>query len=192
MRRNRLEGWLIYLRKLRRADGPTLARWMSDDVVTRYFAKDSGLRGRDGKFWEAFCGDDDDNVKFGICEKTTGEIIGIVGLFSVNWRLSCASTGLVIGVTRLWRTGRAFEAKMLCLEYCFKVLKLKYVYSIVNAKNMSAISHLRRCGYDEFNARRYSNNVCEVSEERVLTFVFRKDDWREMCKRYPLKRIRSL
>ncbi|MBD3238708.1 MAG: GNAT family N-acetyltransferase [Candidatus Moranbacteria bacterium] len=85
-------------------------------------------------------------AQFGIEYGKTGEIIGMIGLRSLNFELKKAEVGYWLGKD-YWGKGIAKEALGLILKFAFFNLKLNRVYAEVKSKNLSSSKLLERSNF---------------------------------------------
>lgn len=181
-RASNLEGRNIYLRPLNQADAQTFVRWMDDPDVARYLPQ--SILAKDTSFWSRFCATDEHHFKYAIVERDARKVIGMIGLFALNHQKRCAQTGTIIGAKRFWRRGRAWEAKMLCLDFGFRVLKLKFVFSRIDPENHAVRNHLKRCGYGVFPNTGRQGAGGETAANVKMTYVLFEQNWRAIWQKY--------
>ena len=85
-------------------------------------------------------------MHFGIEERSTGRIIGVVGIEGIDRHNRKAEIGYWLG-KKYWRQGIAFEAVSLVLKYLFGTLRMKRVYAHVFPGNTASERLLLRLGF---------------------------------------------
>lgn len=83
---------------------------------------------------------------FGIEDRQSGRIVGMIGLRTVNRLDKNAEAGYWVGKQFQGR-GYAGEAIRLILEFAFKQLRLYRIYAIVHQRNVPSIRVLERAGF---------------------------------------------
>jgi RimJ/RimL family protein N-acetyltransferase len=89
---------------------------------------------------------DRNETQFGIEDRETGEIIGMIGLMNIDFDLKKAEVGYWIG-KKYWGTGLSKEALDLILKYAFSSLKLNRIYAKVFSKNIPSVKLLEKCSF---------------------------------------------
>lgn len=181
-------GTHVLLRPLERADAPTLRRWMNDPEVTEFLMRVFPLMEKEEDEWIDSLSGSINDFAFGIVERTSGKMIGTIGLHGVNWIHRNATTGTAIGEKEYWGKGYGTEAKMLLLDFAFNTLDLYAVLSYVMAHNDRSISYAKKCGYEEVGRiplwlRRQNGERCD----NVL-LVTTQERWRPLWEGYLVKR----
>ncbi|MDD1706578.1 MAG: GNAT family N-acetyltransferase [Methanoregulaceae archaeon] len=82
---------------------------------------------------------------FIIANRTSGEIIGAVGLMSLDQEHSRGKIGYWIG-RPFWNRGYATEAVCAVLDYSFRVLNLRRVYAFYLTRNKASGRVMDKCG----------------------------------------------
>jgi RimJ/RimL family protein N-acetyltransferase/glycosyltransferase involved in cell wall biosynthesis len=85
--------------------------------------------------------------RFAICIKQTGQYIGNVQLTSINGY--DAALHIFIGEKEFWGQGYGFEATKLVLEYGFEVLQLQSIYLDVKKEHSVAIKMYKKAGFSD-------------------------------------------
>jgi ribosomal-protein-alanine N-acetyltransferase len=144
-----LVGDRVFLRGLERADitGPWL-QWFNDAEVTRYMYRGAFPNSVEGHtdFYESVVKGSGDLV-LAICDKTSQEHIGNVGLHRIDWISRIAEFGIVIGSKVHWGKGAGTEATRLIVGHGFSRLNLHKIFLGVHADHVSAIRAYERAGF---------------------------------------------
>lgn len=85
-------------------------------------------------------------MHLGIEERSTGRIIGVVGIEGIDRHNRKAEIGYWLG-KKYWRQGIASEAVSLVLKYLFGTLRMKRVYAHVFPGNVASERMLLRLGF---------------------------------------------
>jgi ribosomal-protein-alanine N-acetyltransferase len=145
----KIQGPLINLRRMRRADAAGLVPHINDVTVARntfiphpYGLKDAYEFIRNAHRWwrkgTAYA--------FGIEDPDTKEIIGGIGLHVVSKKHRCCEAGYWL--SRKYRgRGIAPEAVRLILAFGFRELKLVRIQAHVMAGNEASVRVLKKCGF---------------------------------------------
>jgi RimJ/RimL family protein N-acetyltransferase len=181
---NVIYGRLIYLRPLNFSDVATLMHWMEDPEVVRYLSASFLHHLDDIDRWIRFCTQMEEDFRFGIVDQNSDRLIGIIVLYGVNHRKRCAQTGMIVGEKAFWKTGRAWEAKILCLDFAFRFLNLRYVFCKVNSQNSAALKHLERCGYLPLPCGVDDAATCKTNTAKRLTYFLYEQRWRPIWNDY--------
>lgn len=84
---------------------------------------------------------------FGISNKDTDELIGVIGLHRIDYVNRTASTGTLIGKSDMQSKGFGTDAKMVLLKWAFETLNLRKIYSKVWEYNTRSLAYADKCGY---------------------------------------------
>ena len=90
---------------------------------------------------------------FGIVLKSSGKIIGIIGLMNPDSYVKRADVGYWLG-EKHWRQGIAAEALLSIVKFAFSKLKLVRLQATVAIKNKSSVKLLRKAGFKKEGLRR--------------------------------------
>ncbi|PIR92103.1 hypothetical protein COU01_03515 [Candidatus Falkowbacteria bacterium CG10_big_fil_rev_8_21_14_0_10_44_15] len=90
---------------------------------------------------------------FGMEDKTSRQIIGMVGLHKISPRDQNAEVGYWLG-RKYWRQGIGTEALTLILQFAFGKLKLNMLYAGAMSSNVASQSLLAKCGFKRGGRRR--------------------------------------
>lgn len=150
-----LVGAKIRLRGVRRPDMEAYRRWLADPEVTAFLEMgwkplvDSDLDSVFGSLTAS-----PDTVAFAIEDATTGEAVGIAGLYLIQWLARRAQFNILIGEPRAWNRGFGTEALNLLLAYGFETLNLESIQLGVNADNLRAVRSYEKAGFVHEGRRR--------------------------------------
>lgn len=144
-----LEGNKINLRRIRMSDSRSIQLHADESEIAHYLTLPSPYTLRDS---EALVRRSNRLIRLkkayhlGIENKKNGEIIGMIGLRSVNLKDKNAEVGYWIG-KKYRKKGFTKEALNLILEFAFKNIKLVRIYAVVHARNIASYRLLEHCGF---------------------------------------------
>lgn len=145
-----LEGENIILRQLRLSDAASLASAANDKRNAQFiphFPYPYSLA--NAKSWirkTHRLARKDAEHHFVICDKNSGQPIGMIGLKAINRHDLNAEVGYWVG-RRFRNRGLATEAMAGILRYLFFNLHLRRVYAILSEQNVASIKVLEKAGF---------------------------------------------
>lgn len=113
------------------------------------------------------------DVIFAIVSRETDKVIGLVGLYGINWIARNAEFRIVIGETDFLGKGIGTRVTRTVVKYAFEKLNLHKVYLGVNAEDERANKCYKRAGfvhegtqrdYNFRNGRYYHANLYSILE----------------------------
>ncbi len=152
-----LEGDHVRLRKLEKADLPTLHRWMNDRDVMAWarFSPDHmiSLAALEKEYEKELAGEDRDRTTFIIEDRTSGRPIGWCTQRTWDRKHVSANVGIGLGEKEMWGRGYGTEAVGLLLEIVFDQQGWHRAELYTLAENARAIrsaekNGFRRCGLE--------------------------------------------
>ncbi len=152
-----MEGDRVRLRKLEKADLPTLHRWMNDRDVMAWarFSPDhmTSLAALEKEYEKELAGEERDRVTFVIEAKKTGRAIGWCTARTWDRKHVNANVGIGLGEKAFWGRGFGTEAVGLLLEIVFDQQGWHRAELYTLAENDRAIrsaekNGFRRCGHE--------------------------------------------
>ncbi len=120
-------------------------------------------------------GKDGKDIVFAICEKSSQNFLGLMGLYNINWQTRIATTGALIANKEFWGKGYGYDAKMQVLHYAFHFLNLHRIDSSVVAFNKRSAGCLLKCGYKEEGVRREYHFRHGKYFDQILFGILRRD-----------------
>ncbi len=87
------------------------------------------------------------DLELAVVLRETGDLIGEVGLYSIDWLARTAESGSWIYRPNYRGSGYGTEAKQLLLEYAFDRIGLNMIWSWVKSRNPRSQAALRKQGY---------------------------------------------
>ena len=132
----------LVLRELHVKDVPRLMELLRDEEVTRYIGGGlvkHNVRGRRKAFAAGR------EIRWGICERERGTLIGVMDLQPINRGNRNAELGYWLG-RAYWGRGYMTEALQAVLDYCFNEMNLNRVYGDHFAENPASGRVMLKCG----------------------------------------------
>jgi RimJ/RimL family protein N-acetyltransferase len=109
--------------------------------------------------------------------RESGELIGEVGLYDIDWLARTAESGSWIYKPEYRGSGYGTEAKHLLLEYAFDRLGLNMIWSWVKARNPRSQAALRKQGYRDAGRLNWTGFGPDGFENAHM-FDLLADEWR--------------
>ncbi|MGQ4832622.1 MAG: GNAT family N-acetyltransferase [Candidatus Asgardarchaeia archaeon] len=145
-----LVGNKVILRALEDEDAYTLAQYVNDLEVIRYLSIYRPHSTRDElEFIETARNNMKRNLQFtfGIVDKESKKLIGVISLNKVNWVSRTSELGIAIWNKAYWGRGYGTEALTLILDYGFNFLNLHKIWLRVFDFNKRAIRAYEKVGF---------------------------------------------
>lgn len=92
---------------------------------------------------------DNQLIVFSICEKESGNFIGFVKLFNINWVHRFCYFGIIIGEDDARGKGYGYEALSLISKYAFDILNINKILLEVIKANDAAVKLYKKFGFTE-------------------------------------------
>jgi RimJ/RimL family protein N-acetyltransferase len=142
---------------LRRFEDP-----VSDEEVRRLFAwsrDEQVLRWSGGSPTPLSFEDFNDNLEgerlygpsnrrvFFILARATGEMIGRIGVFNIDWDQRACELGIVIGDANYWGRGYGRDATRTLVDHIFKTTRLERIFLFTSADNVRARKSFEAAGF---------------------------------------------
>jgi RimJ/RimL family protein N-acetyltransferase len=113
-----------------------------------------------------------------VVHRETGELLGEVGLYAIDWQARTAESGWWLYRAEDRGKGYGTEANQLLLEYAFDHLGLNMIWAWVNRLNPRSQAGLRKQGYRD--AGRFTwTGFGPDGFENALMFDILADEWRQ-------------
>lgn len=152
-------GELVRLRPPERSDLDQFVAWLSNPELRHYitvrYISDALEQRWFERLLESTSGGTPDQLHFVIetvegtqaDRKVSGTPIGVISLFSINWRDRCAEVGITIGDPACWGQGYGTDAMRVILDIGFNWYNLHRVDLHVVADNERAIRSYEKVGF---------------------------------------------
>lgn len=142
-----LTGEHILLREFQQEDYTALASWMNDFSVTRYLSTKYWLpqtAGDVSAYLSSLLESTHSAYHFVIADPESKVYLGQIDLYEVNWRLRCATLGMVVIVP-----GRGYGAEALRIirRFAFDTLGLERLEMEVHEDNLAALRCYEKAGF---------------------------------------------
>jgi RimJ/RimL family protein N-acetyltransferase len=177
-----LKGRMVNLRPFRRADIPTLTRWINNPEVRQFLLTMLPQTEKQEEEWFNKLGSDDKNIVLAI-ETKDGILIGSMGIHRIDWKDRVAGTGALIGEREYWNKGYGTDAKMILLDYAFNTLNLHKICSSVYAFNKRSLHYSLHCGY-KIEGRRRKHIFKRGRYWDLIELGLFKEEWLPIWRRY--------
>jgi len=106
----------------------------------------------------------------------TGELIGHVGLSTIDWTRSEGEFGIVIGEPEYWGKGYGRDATQMLINYIFAKTPLNRIYLGTFTDNVRAQRCFAACGFRAVGAgRRFSSALGEYITDGIEMEITRQD-----------------
>ena len=165
----------VFIRLLEETDAAVSWKWRNDPKVWKYTGRkpDNPITYAIELEWIKKVLQRQNEIRFAICEKETGNYIGNVQLTDINGY--DAAFHIFIGDKKSWGRGYGTEATRLMLKYGFNVLKLQSIWLDVKKENKGAIKAYEKAGFlDVFDYNHYRRMAVYESdkiEKKISVFV---------------------
>ncbi len=145
----KLIGQKINLRKVVPSDAESIYQNAKDKDICKAVPLPMPYTLKSAKDYIKFCQrswNDKSETQFGIEDKETGKIIGMIGLIDLDFKSKKAEVGYWVG-KKYWGKGTAKEALKLILKFAFSNLKLNRVYAKTYSINLASSKLLEKCNF---------------------------------------------
>jgi len=92
-------------------------------------------------------GKSDDTILFTICEKESDTVIGVTGLFRVDYVSRAAVFFIAIYDPEFWSKGYGGEATKFVIQYSFDILNLNRLQLHVSVENEKGVRAYKKTGF---------------------------------------------
>lgn len=178
MRNPILVGEWVYIRPLEESDAPLFARIRADETETfmergRFPAGEIAL-----KKWirELHQKQPPKDIDFAVCLKENDRFIGYNGVVDIDWVNRTGETESDFGPAEIRSQGYGTDAKHLLLEYCFDIIQLHVLQSIVFETNTRSAAAVMKQGYRPAGRYKYADLKDGVYRD-ALVFDLTRPDW---------------
>jgi RimJ/RimL family protein N-acetyltransferase len=150
-----LTGKRIVLRALEREDLKLVHKWQNDEEVMRLARSQPdhviSMEALSAELDKQIKNEDPTTRRYGIEEKSNGELIGWCSISYNSWarRYTSADIGLAIGEKDRWQKGYGTEVTSLLLKECFEQLSLHRTGWWTYAENKGSIALAKKMGFKE-------------------------------------------
>lgn len=175
-------GKQFYLRGIEKEDiTGDMANWPNDPEITHYMVM--GCVPNSGPIYCSWDSPEEEyerlkksknDVVFAIIDKESDNMIGLIGLYEINWIAQHAELRITIGEKEFLGKGIGTDVTIEVVKYGFEKLNLHKIYLGVNASDKRANKCYRKAGfvyegkirdYHYRNGRYYDANLYSILKE---------------------------
>jgi diamine N-acetyltransferase len=172
-------GSKVFLKVLEEKDLESVFRWKNNVELARLVkAHPLPVAMYEMGEWFKRNQSDKNQILWGIYEKRSTKLLGIVRLMFINWISKNAEFGIFIGEKSNTGKGNGKEVLNLVLDFAFKDINLHRIHLKVNESNTKAIHLYTTCGFKKegvFREHFYMNG----KYENVLLMGLLKNEYGE-------------
>lgn len=139
----------LILRAPKKSDCRDLYSYAKDPACSRYCLWSAHESLSDSRYFlYAMARENKQNqaINFAVEEKSTGKMIGTIGLVSINLEHSLAEVGYSFA-PKSWGQGYATEALKKLIDYSFNTLRLHRLEAQCDSRNTHSANVLKKCGF---------------------------------------------
>jgi len=141
----KLIGKKCYLSPIDCNDAEQYASWLNDLEICSFLTLASSVIPVEGE--RDFLQKLSKEHNYGIVDMETNQLLGNVGLLSIDHLNQTAEIGIFIGAKEYWGRGYGEEALSLLIDYSFKFLNLHAILLRVYSFNSRAIACYKKIGF---------------------------------------------
>lgn len=171
-----LKGKLTTLCVPHKEDMPKIAEWANTHEIIQYLNSftPASLEG-EMEWYQRITTNTKENIVFFVVANDSQELLGTMGIHSIDYRSGRATTGAMLGNQKYHGKGYGTDAKMQLLHWAFTELNLRKVMSNVLSTNPRSKRYLEKTGYREVGCRKkHSLFNGEFVDEYVME-VFKEE-----------------
>lgn len=163
MRAKKITNKLVFLKPLISKEKQQIDLWNKDVEVSMY--REVGMCEK--KILKS--------IDFGIYDNETGNLIGSLGISSIDLENNHAEIGMAIGDKNYWDKGFGTDTVKAVLDHCFNELGLNKIYLDVWEENIRAINCYLKCGFKKEGVLRQHVRKDNVYYDKWIMSVLRKE-----------------
>ena len=177
----------VYLSPVEKSDLAFFKQALNNERITKFLRRHDPVMDIEEEEWFQNLPKKKETDKVcSIILKETNEVIGSIGLHSINGTDRTATTGTFIGREDLLGKGLGTEAKMLWLKYAFLTLNLRMIISRAYAFNGRSIRYSEKCGYKQIAV--YPEFIFRDGKYHDLVHLMvTREMWEPLWKEFELK-----
>lgn len=143
-----LIGQKAELRAIEQVDLPKLVKWRNDPEVIKNLMGWSWPRSlSQEEKWLKNISEDKENLRLAVQNKADGKLIGLAGLYRLDWKNRSASIGIMLGDQDFWQCGYATDLGFTLMGYAFYELNLHRVWAEMLKENLASQNLCRAWGF---------------------------------------------
>lgn len=185
-----LQGELVHLRALERADLPALVRWFNTPEVRRLLARVEPVSLAEEERWFEALLRSTTEVAFGIVDARDGRLLGTCGLHRIDWRNRGAALRIVVSDAVDRGCGKGSDALRALLQHAFASLGLHRVELEVLVDNAAAVRCYERLGFVHEGSRKDARYLDGAFVDLALMRML-APEWAQASSRRPQRRKRA-
>lgn len=155
-----MQGEKIRLRPIEKSDLKCLNKWKNDEQVYKFLG--GGYQpisvDQQEKWMDGLIDLTGNNRRF-MVEDSSERVVGMIGLYGINWIHRTCEVGIYIGEKDAYQKGYAEEAYCLLEKYASEYLNLRKINLKVVSENKAAFSLWGKLGF---------NKIGEYHKERFI------------------------
>jgi RimJ/RimL family protein N-acetyltransferase len=151
-------GKLTRLRALTKTDLPKYVEWRNDPEIKALLGGWSFPTSlEEEENWIERARNEASNRRLAIDRLDTGEYIGNIGLYQIDWKNRKAEYAILIGDKNAWGKGFGLDATQALISFAFKELNLHRIYLHVFAHHERAVRLYEKAGFTAEGRLRQDN-----------------------------------
>ncbi len=178
MRNPILIGERVYIRPLEESDAQTLAEIYASESETfmQRGRTPVGVLGWKKMIRDLHKSQPPSDIDFAVCLIENDQLIGFNGVVDIDWVNRTGETESDFGPADIRSQGYGTDAKHLLLEYCFDVIQLHVLQSIIFETNTRSAAAVSKQGYQLAGRLKYDDLKDGVYRD-ALVFDLKREDW---------------
>lgn len=156
--RHMIRGERVFLRPAERSDLPSFVDWLNDAETASFITVRAPMSLPMEERWFENLLDDHGRTRwfFVICLLESGQAIGTIGLFELDYVNGSAGFGIIIGERQRWGHGYGTDALNALLDFAFGELRLERIWLDVYDFNARARRSYEKCGFTLEGTKRHA------------------------------------
>jgi len=144
-----IEGEKIRLRAIEEGDLESMADWLNDPVISHYVGGFSfPVSKSQQRRWYESALNDDKNIRLIVETKDDNRVIGLTGLWQIDWVNRHALTALKLGADNIRGKGYGTDAIMTLMSYAFYQVGLNRLWGEILPFNVGSYkAYVTKCGW---------------------------------------------
>jgi len=173
-------GKKIFLSVMERSDIPVIYETINDRDVNRFLRDPANIFYLDGEYawYDKLSSNPDADRVFEIREVNGGEIVGLIGLHTINWKTRTAYVGYLLR-KQFWGKGYMTEAVSLVMDYAFNDMDLRKLTSSVLEPNIASQKVLEKNGFRRSGVFREVQFIRDFGYVNEIHFDILRREWEE-------------
>lgn len=172
-----LETPRFFLRKISENDASDIFAFRSDEQVMRYIPRPVAKKPEDILIVVEMINTgiaNNQSINWGICDKNTNKLIGIIGYVRMNFTNQRAEVGYVLH-RDYHRRGIMNEALKAVIDYGFKGMNLNCIEAIIHPRNEGSIALIEKNNFKREGLLRDFNYHNEVFSDAYVYSLLKRE-----------------